>query len=125
TGGPMLRFYWGDENSPWSWATRPPDRDLQLIHGQIGINSILGMGIYDLNGDGAADIGSYEYEEVSGSRIYLSGNGKNARTRSFSIDDADYYVRNGVISSVTSGYINDSSRRYEAVGFGGTRNGRS
>lgn len=124
TGGPMLRFYWGDDNSPWSWAEGPPDRDLPLIHGQVGINSIVGMGIYDLNGDGAADIGSYEYEDFAGSRIYLSGNGKNARDRTFFIEDADFYTP-APLAWGDLGYINDSSERYATAGFTGNHSGWS
>ena len=115
--GDMLRFYWGDENSPDSWSQRPPDRDLPLVHGEIGINHIVGMGLYDLDGDGAKDIGSYEYADVSGSRIYLSSQ-KSVRTRSFHVDSSDLFVSDAAISSAPSGYINDKTKTYEAVGFG-------
>ena len=117
-GGEMLRFYWGDENSPESWSQREADRDLALVHGEVGINSIAGMGLFDLDGDGAKDIGSYEFAEVSGSRIYLSSR-KSIRTRSFHIDSSDFFVSNAVVTSLEMGYLNDSSQRYEVVGFGG------
>ncbi len=120
TGGPMLRFYWGDENSPWSWATRPPDRDLQLVDGQIGINSISGLGLFDLDGDGGMDIASQEYEDVAGVRVYLSSKG-NVRTRSFDLVDADvtYEGANLGLNPLAVGAPNDARKRFEMLPLNG------
>ncbi len=117
--GDMIRFYWGDDNSPASWAERPPDRDLRLVHGEIGINSIFGLGIYDLDGDGAADLASQEYEDVAGVRVYLSSR-KSMRTRSFTLEDADvYYEGDRNMNSVSAGSLNDSTGTYDMLPIGG------
>ena len=117
--GDMIRFYWGDDNSPASWAERPPDRDLRLVHGEIGINSIFGLGIYDLDGDGAADLASQEYEDVAGVRVYLRSR-KSMRTRSFTLEDADvYYEGDRNMNSVSAGSLNDSTGTYDMLPIGG------
>ena len=118
--GDMIRFCWGDDNSPASWAERPPDRDLRLIHGQIGINSFFGLGIYDLDGDGAADLASQEYEDVAGVRVYLSSR-KSIRERSFTLQDADVYYQGDwtMNYSLSSGSLNDSTGTYDMLPVGG------
>ena len=117
--GDMIRFYWGNDNSPSSWAEHPPDHDLPLIHGQIGINSIFGLGIYDLDGDGAVDLASQEYEDVAGVRVYLSSR-KSIRERSFTLEDADvYYQGDWTMNSLSAGALNDSTGTYEMLPIGG------
>ena len=115
--GEMLRFYWGDEDSPQSWEERDFDRNLILEHGVHGINNIVTLHIFDANGDGAADLGSYEFAEVEGNRLYMSGQGKDFRTRSFTLDDADLLYENGFLLTISAGFLNDSSRRNEPIIF--------
>jgi hypothetical protein len=113
--GAMIRFYWGDDRSPYSWAERPPDRDLKLMQNQIGLNLLLAMA--DADGDGAKDLyGQVYVGDSAGTYVYLSSHGKNARTRSFRLDDADLYLRGVTPDYYTSlGYLNDPSRRYEML----------
>jgi hypothetical protein len=78
--------------------------------------------VADIDGDGTADLlgnvglGNDRYQI----NVYRSKVGKSARTRSYSIDDADqvftttnYYVEGNL------GYLNDSLRRYQMVPFYG------
>ena len=116
TGGPMLRFYWGDENSPWSWATRPPDRDLQLVQGEIGLNARFQL--FDLDGDHAVDlVGGVYTSGIDGTYVYLSGREKNARTRSFRLDDADVFYPNEH-QGFAPGPLNNSMGRYDMLPLG-------
>ena len=118
--GDQIRFYWGDDRSPVSWTERPPDKDVRLIHGEIGINSMAFLGIYDLDGDGAADLASHEYEDVAGVRVYLSSR-KSMRERSFTLEDADVYYQGDDWWLGYSGTasLNDSTGTYAMLPIGG------
>ena len=119
--GEMLRFYWGDDDSPASWSRRPPDRDVRLVHGQIGINDLLSANFGDFDGDGITDLASQEYEDVAGVRVYLSSSGKNVRTRSFDLADADVtYSEDYSLSRWRVGPLNDSLQRFDMLPVGGT-----
>lgn len=115
--GDLLRFRWGDENSPQSWTERDFDRTIDLKHGIHGINGMTDLAIFDVNGDGRADFGSFEYEDLQGNRIYLSGEGKDVRTRSFSLEDADVFYANGRLLDHPTGHLNDSTQRFESMLF--------
>lgn len=95
--GQMIRFYWGDENSPYSWAQRQPDRNLILVSENIGLSRDRNVIPYieDFDGDGAEDLygsrpGRPGSEFGQGVYVYLSSR-KNARTRSFRYEDADVF----------------------------------
>jgi hypothetical protein len=121
TGGSKLKLFFGDENSPWSWATRPPDRVIPLIGGQTPLITLM-ISPADLDGDGSDDLFGRVYTGTqAGSYIYLSSAGKSARTRSFSLDDADIIFRSRKFQAWGDrlGYLNDSTRRYEMLELGG------
>ena len=115
-GGQMLRFYWGDENSPTSWSQRSADRNVPLIDGQTGINATTSVGFYRLDGDDAVDIAGYTGGGIDGTSVYLSTRG-NVRTRSFSVDSADLFYKTGLFQD-SPGYLNDTLRRYEMLPLG-------
>ena len=112
-GGYMLRFFWGDNNSPASWSQRPADRNLPLVSGVTGINSTLNLGFYHLDGDAAADIAGYGGGTIDGTSVYLSTRG-NVRTRSFSIDSADLFYKTGLFD-YRVGSLNDTAYRYDML----------
>lgn len=119
--GEMIRFYWGDENSPQSWSQRDPDRDIPIIEGTIGLDYNLNRIPYleDFDGDGAADlVGSEFIPEFDGAYVYLSSR-KNARSRSFRLDDADLFYP-GVHSGFSVGPLNCSVNgpRYDMLPLG-------
>jgi hypothetical protein len=100
-GVSKAHFFFGSDGSPWNWTL--PDR---VITGTI-YGFYPGLSAFDCDGDHVTDLTIGEY-------LYRSGSGKNARTRSFSADDADrQFHRYGYYMTETSGgYLNDSSRRY-------------
>jgi hypothetical protein len=119
TGGSKLKLFFGDENSPWSWATRPPDRVIPLVNEATGLN--LESIPVDLDGDGIGDLfGRVGGSTRRGSYIYLSSAGKSARTRSFSLDDADIIFKSAqyLVGFLPLGYLNDSLRRYGMLDMG-------
>lgn len=119
TGGPMLRFWWGDENSPGSWSTRPADRDLQLVDGVTGIRDVQRLGFFRLDGDDIPDLVGYTGGEAAGTYVYLSTRG-NPRTRAFSVEQADVQYPHIGFSTTPMGYLNDDRHRYEMLPLGGS-----
>jgi hypothetical protein len=117
--GPMVRFYWGDDRSPYSWAERPPDRDVKITQDVIGLNGPIFTGNFD--GDSVMDFVGYIYTgDHAGVYVYLSSRGKSARTRSFMLDDADVYFSSAAQPSQTTlGYLNDPTHRYEMLSLDG------
>jgi hypothetical protein len=119
--GAMIRFYWGDDRSPYSWAERPPDRDLKLADSTRS----LGVPIRPLylDGDNAADLtGSISGNSPDrGTYIFLTNSGKSARTRSFTLDDADISYRSTPFIGVPMrvGFLSDSTRHYEMLAMTG------
>jgi hypothetical protein len=113
----MLRFYWSDENSPWSWAERQPDRDIPIVEGTIGLSYYLHNPtpyLEDYDGDGVGDLDGSEFVEgIDGVRVYLSSR-KNARTRSFTLDDADIYYPDQ-FRGYTIGPLNDSLGKHDML----------
>ena len=73
----------------------------------------------DCDGDRIADLAiehSIGTPSLQGVYLYRSGTGKNARTRSYRVDDADVWFP-AYASYVRGGFINDSARRYEMLGL--------
>jgi hypothetical protein len=98
-----LKFFFGSESSPWNWSQ--PDR-------VVPMSAFIPM---DCDGDGMLDIvtGGEDYK-VS---MYLSGSGKNLRTRSLSSGDIDLTLRASTYYCVPNrvGYLSDSSRRFDVL----------
>ena len=114
--GWQLKFWWGDESSPGSWAERGPDRVIDLTD-EIGLSHIQHM--HDLDGDGAVDLSGIVFEgNRAGIYLYLTGSGQSARDRSFDLDNADQYYATTEYSRIGQvGYLNDGSNRYEMFGL--------
>lgn len=114
--GRKLKFYWGNEESPWSWTV--PDRVVELGE---GTPQSIYMALVDLDGDGVKDLA------FKGGVIYRSGTRKTAeerRERSYRTEDADVVLSGGEAVYVASGgYLNDSARKYEMVLMTGGNSG--
>lgn len=106
-----LRFYWGDEGSPTSWAERPPDRTVSFAYGQTTLGS-LQLRASRLDADRGADIVGYTGN--NGTYLYLSGRG-DPRTRSFRADDADISYPLTSFSATGVGSLNNRQGRYDML----------
>ncbi|MBL7989571.1 MAG: hypothetical protein JNJ94_16025 [Chlorobi bacterium] len=118
-GGARLKFYFSDDNSPYSWANRPPDREISLYP---ATNLYLSHRFIplDLDGDHRADFVGKVYATTGpppAIYLFLSGSGKDYRTRPFTLDDADQVLptRTDAYLWRAAGYLNDSSRRFEML----------
>jgi hypothetical protein len=81
-----------------------PDRE--------GVNSSFRLHVADVDGDGAADI------VLDRGYLFRSGGGKNARTRTFALDDADErFLEDGFLARVL-GPLNDNTERHSMIGKG-------
>lgn len=100
------------------WAERGPDRVLALTQ-EIGMNTQAYS--YSLDDDDAVDLGGIVYTAPNtGVYVYLGDQGKSARTRSFTLEDADVIYRGGyVLSRWEMGSLNDSTGRYGMLPLGG------
>jgi len=129
--GWQIDFFFGSPTSPWDWST--PDRRLPVADGAIAPDALLS--IADLDGDGRADLAGTAYGgDSAGVYLWLSGSGKDPRSRPFDRADADQWlVGTGYADWRHSvGYLNDSLHRYQMLPvrhsstlllFGGGRQG--
>lgn len=118
-GGARLKFYFSDDNSPYSWATRPPDREIPLYPKSNVYLDFVFIPV-DLDGDHRADFVGKVYATTgppAAIYLFLSGSGKDYRSRSFTLDDADQVLptRTDAYLWRAAGYLNDSSRRFEML----------
>jgi hypothetical protein len=98
-----LKFFWGSDSSFWRWSK--PDRVIEM-NAVTSPDYYYGFTLYDCDGDHVSDL-------LVTHHIYRSGGGRNARTRSYTPEDADVRLRRGFYSYGTSGgYLNDSTQRY-------------
>lgn len=116
-GHKKFKFWYGGEGSPWSWTDTP---DQVLVLDGSGLN--LRPTVADLDGDGVKDLAGTVYPggvAEPGIYLYLSGSGKDFRSRSFSYADADKVLSTSSfhthVYGASGGYLNDSSGRYEML----------
>ncbi len=105
-----LKFYFGSSDHPFSW--QQPSRIIDITD---DLERDLGtfIKVFDCDGDGLPDIW-IEGRDGNSHLFRSAAPGKNARTRSFHLDDADRVLRSpsfGIYGS--AGYLNDSTRRYQ------------
>jgi hypothetical protein len=111
TGGSHRSVWWGSATSPWSWGAGDslPDRTIP-----VG-----GWSTLDCDGDGALDFmfpGPDNHVYLFRSHV----SGKSARTRSFTLDDADQsFYRTQARVPLNLGYLNDATHRYQMPGIAG------
>lgn len=114
-GGNHLTFYWGTGDI-LAFADTNNRRVVNLTSGYPDAG--IGITALDCDGDGVTDLATdLTYQQPRGTYLYRSGAGKNARTRSYRLDDADL-VFDGAPVHLNGGYLNDSSRRYEMLALG-------
>ncbi|MEP7220013.1 MAG: VCBS repeat-containing protein [Bacteroidota bacterium] len=110
-----LKFYFGSLAHPWDWSAPPR---------VITINDVThpttngGVVTLDCDGDHVPDLWMPAHDGKS--YLFRSATGKNARTRSFTFDDADQsfsVLPSGFNSPIALGYLSDSARRYQTGGI--------
>jgi hypothetical protein len=112
-----LTFYWGTA-SLTTFGAEANTRILPLSDSMPDA----GIRITALNcdGDGISDLAiDRAYHPPIGTFLFRSGSGKDARTRNFSVEDADVFFPEK-ISHKSAGFCNDSTQRYEMLFLGGT-----
>jgi hypothetical protein len=118
TAKATVSFYWGDEGSPYDWGSRPADRVISLPVGEFGISVPLYVG--DFDGDRTTDFAGFAYVDgVVGTFVYLSSIGKNPRTRSYRLDDADVHFMGAEPGMTELGYLNDPTHQYAMLTLDG------
>jgi len=114
-GGARLKFYFSDDNSPYSWATRPPDREILLLPNN-GIAITTPPFFINLDGDSIADVlGKVFTGQNIGIYLYLSRSGKPMTSRSYAYDDADVIFHTVYGRLPAMGSLNDSLQRYDML----------
>jgi len=117
--GGKLKFYWGSEESPWSWTV--PDRVIVLDAAYPSLFGNVFPAMMDLDGDGIEDL------VFQGGDVYRSGRRKTIeerRERSYRLEDADAVIADESAGRpVPGGYLNDSARKYEMVLMTGGNSG--
>ncbi|MDB5033294.1 MAG: repeat protein [Chlorobi bacterium] len=110
-----LKFYFGSPDTPWDWSAPPR---IITINDSIHPTTNGSVVTLDCDGDHIPDI----WMPANDGKCYVfrSGTGKNPRTRSFTIDDADQsfsVLPSGFNAPVALGYLSDSSRHYQTGGI--------
>jgi hypothetical protein len=100
--GSKLNLFFRSDGSPWNWSQ--PDRVVAMG----GVTSL------DCDGDGMLDIATGGFGNYVA--VFLSGSGKDIRTRSLDNNDADLRYA-PYASPLALGYLSDSSRRYQMLGI--------
>ncbi len=97
-----LNMYLSTGHAVWDW--QQPDRSV----------AVGGIVTLDCDGDSVLDIAlPGPSAHVS---VFLSSSGKDIRTRTLTLDDADRtYYRTGLDEPFRLGYLSDSARRYEML----------
>ena len=120
-----LKLWFGRDGSPWNW-TNQPDRVVNLD--SSGLNRQITFA--QLDGHPGLDMAATVYaggEQEPGIYIYLSGSGKDVRTRSYGFDDAAVVLKINTskyrVSGHRVGFLNDTTHRFEMLaviypGFG-------
>ena len=118
-GGARLKFYFSDDNSPYSWANRPPDREILLLPNN-GIAITTPPFFINLDGDSIADVvGKVFTGDNIGIYFYLSRSAKPMTSRSYSYDDADIVFHTVYGRNPAMGSLNDSLQRYDMLPLSG------
>ncbi|MEP7219797.1 MAG: hypothetical protein ABI876_12825, partial [Bacteroidota bacterium] len=110
-----LKFYFGSLTNPWDWSAPPR---IITINDATHPTTNARIITLDCDGDHIPDI----WMPANDGKCYVfrSGTGKNARTRSFTFDDADQsfsVLPSGFNDPVALGYLSDSTQRYQTGGI--------
>ncbi|MBL7988364.1 MAG: hypothetical protein JNJ94_09910 [Chlorobi bacterium] len=111
--GYKLKLWFGTETSPWTWTK--PDREITL-NDDLALSTELA--ISDLDGDRKPDLASATgYSTNRGLYVFLSRNGFNPRTASFTRSEAHRLLTDStLIQAMTLPPWNDTTRRVAMLG---------
>ncbi|MDB5034086.1 MAG: repeat protein [Chlorobi bacterium] len=101
------KIWWGRDGSPWNWSR--PDTTIDF--------GIVWMAALDCDGDGILD---WAVPGADSLYLYRSGSGHDFRHRDLARSRADaafFCPRHQIVDNL--GPLNDASRRYDMLGFGG------
>ncbi|KXK57037.1 MAG: T9SS type A sorting domain-containing protein [Candidatus Kapabacteria bacterium] len=105
--GPKLKIWYGRDGSPWNWNSTP-DRVIPSLPGFPWFSN--GITSLDSDGDSIADI------LVNGNYLFRSASGKNFRSRSFQVDDADQQLQSpDFFVRFNAGPLNNSNHRFDMI----------
>ncbi|KXK57044.1 MAG: T9SS type A sorting domain-containing protein [Chlorobi bacterium] len=106
-GNPKLKIWYGRDGSPWNWNSTP-DRVIPSLPGFPWFSN--GITSLDSDGDSIADI------LVNGNYLFRSASGKNFRSRSFQVDDADQQLQSpDFFVRFNAGPLNNSNHRFDMI----------
>ncbi len=118
--GDLVRFRWGDEDSPGSWSDRPFDRTINVSDAEVALTPQNLAPYYQLDADPGLDFVATvgNADQSTSALVYLSGSA-SLRSRSFEREDADleFILPERFRYGGGSGPFNDSLGRFEMLPF--------